>query len=175
MGPGSEGRRGYDPPAGLFHPVRDDLHDTRPRRHTLALGPGLDPRASRTPPRSETRTWAGPPTRRGRLHGHLRRPVRGRELAGDRGLLRIEARLAEHLPEPPGGDPLARHVPPRLLPPGPGGVPGVLLRLDDLADGSVWRDARAPGPAWTEAGRHRRKGPTRFGPTHRRPIAPAHG
>ena len=76
--PGWKRRRWYDHQAGKSHLVKDDPHGPRSRCNTLAHGPGLDPRTLHITPRSEARTWADPPTRRDRVHGHLRRLVRSR-------------------------------------------------------------------------------------------------
>src|SRR3974377_2249345 len=97
--------------------VKDDTHDSHPRSHApfWFQGPGFDPRALRVASRSATPPREKSPRPRDPCDVHLRRGVRGRQLARDRGLLAVEAGLAQNLPDLAGRDSVAPYVPPRLL------------------------------------------------------------
>src|SRR5260370_19591460 len=88
---------------------------------------------------------------------YLRRPLRRRYLGADRRLRPLQARLAPDLPHLARRHPLARHLPPCLLPARPGGLSEELLRLDDGADGSQGIDSVRHRSARTDADRHRRQ------------------
>ncbi len=152
--------------ARITRPLQERPHHDRQLRHDLrnpGPRPGLDPRSFRRPARSPPRTGTNPPTRRDRLHGHLRRVLRRRYLGTDRGLCSLQDRLAPDRPHLARRRPLARHLPTGLLSARLARLSEVLLLLDDRADAAAGIDSRRRGFARTDADRHRRQGPTRLG------------